>query len=141
MRDFYQGSVVALNDIGAVDFFADVRCVDLVGLANMQVGRKKLHGDFHTADIFAVSQESGVRVAVVYDSWFGGAIGGLPAAWTKVGEWTIANNLVAGDKTVSFYAVDPSEITPLIQHLRDFSSRLPASVLQSGKYTEWANVP
>lgn len=141
MKNFYQGSAVAINDIGAVDFLADVHCVDLVGLADLQVARKKLHKDYHTADILAITQASGVRVAVVYDSWFGGEIGGLPEEWTKVGEWTIANNIVASDKTVSFYAVDPSEVSPLIQHLRDFSPRLPASVLQSGKYTEWASVP
>jgi len=141
IKSFYQGSAVALNDIGAVDYLADVHCVDLVGLADLQVARKKLHKDYHTADILAITQASGVRVAVVYDSWFGGEIGGLPEDWTKVGEWSIANNMVASDKTVSFYAVDPSEVSPLIQHLRDFSPRLPASVLQSGKYTEWASVP
>ena len=141
MKNFYPGSAVAINDIGAVDFLTDVHCIDLVGLADLQVARKKLHKDYHTADILAITQASGVHVAVVYDSWFEGEIGGLPEEWTKVGEWTIANNIVASDKTVSFYAVDPSEVTPLIQHLRDFSPRLPASVLQSGKYTEWASVP
>jgi hypothetical protein len=112
-----------------------------MGLANMQVARKKIVRNFHTADIFTVTQASGVRVAVVYDSWFGGEIGGLPAEWTKVGEWTIANNIVAADKTVSFYAVKPSEVTPLIQHLREFSPLLPESVMQSGQYTEWTSVP
>lgn len=141
MKTYYQGSAVALNDIGAVDYLADVRCVDLVGLANLEVARKKLRKNYHTADILAVTRESGVRVAVVYDSWFGGEIGGLPEEWTKVGEWTIPHNIVAADKTVSFYAVNPSEVAPLTQHLRDFSPRLPASVMQSGKYTEWASAP
>jgi len=139
MQKYYQGSTVALNDIGAVDFLADVRCFDLAGLANLKVARRRLRKDFHTADIFELTRESGTRVAIVYDSWFGGEIGGLPPEWVKVGEWTIAHNYVAGDKTVSIYAVDAAETAPLAQHLRDFSASLPPSVLQSGRYTEWVS--
>ncbi len=37
VRRYYQNSTVALNDIGAVNFLADIHCLDLLGLANAEV--------------------------------------------------------------------------------------------------------
>ena len=34
LRQFYQGQVVAANDIGAIDYLADFRLVDLAGLGH-----------------------------------------------------------------------------------------------------------
>ena len=61
----------------------------------------------------------------MYDSWFQ-----IPAEWIKVGEWQIRDNVVCGDDTVSFYAVDPAATPGLIENLRAFASRLPADVIQ-----------
>jgi hypothetical protein len=42
--------------------------------------------------------------------------------------------MVCAGNTVSFYAVNPSELEKLKQHLKTFSSHLPKDVIQSGDY-------
>jgi hypothetical protein len=133
IKRYYQGSTIALNDIGAVNFLADVHCLDLYGLATNEVTKLMRHQQYHTADILRLSREAGVKVAMVYDNWYT-PIGGLPRDWVWVGQWAIPDNLVAGGDTVSIYAVDESETAPLIQKLQDFSPLLPKEVKQSGRY-------
>ena len=141
LHQYYQGSSIALNDVGAPNFLADIRCLDLWGLANREVTAAKRTHNFQTRDIASLSRQSGARIAILYDHWFGGQVGGLPAEWVKVGQWTIRNNVVLGGDTVSFYAVDPSEVTYLSQSLREFSLELPRDVIQRGSYLEWRNIP
>jgi hypothetical protein len=80
-------------------------------------------------------------MAILYEDWFAGQVGGLPAEWVRVGQWTIRNNVIAGGNTVSFYALDPSEVSRLSQCLWEFSVRLPQDVIQSGSYLEWRSIP
>jgi hypothetical protein len=133
IKRYYQGSTIALNDIGAVNFLADVHCLDLWGLATYEVTELMRHHEYHTADILRLSKEAGVKVAMVYDKWYT-PIGGLPRAWVWVGQWALPDNVVAGGDTVSIYAVDESETAPLMQKLQDFSPLLPKEVNQSGRY-------
>jgi hypothetical protein len=130
---YYQGSTVALNDIGAVNFLADVHCLDLWGLANYEVTQLMRRHEYHTPDILRLSREAGVKVALVYDTWYT-PLGGLPREWVWVGQWALPDNVVAGGDTVSIYAVDQSETVPLMQKLQDFSALLPKEVRQSGRY-------
>ncbi len=137
IRQYYQGSTVVLNDVGAANFFADIHCLDLWGLADRDVTLLKQAHNYHTKDIAGLSRQAGARMAILYDQWFGGEVGGLPAEWLRVGQWTIRNNVIAGENTVSFYAVSPSEVSHLSQSLREFSVRLPQDVIQSGNYLGW----
>jgi predicted cobalt transporter CbtA len=134
IKRYYQGSTIALNDIGAVNFLADVHCLDLAGLGNHEVTQLILRGKYRTRDILRLSREAGVKVAMVYDTWYTGRIGGLPREWVWVGQWTISDNVVTGGDTVSIYAVEESETAPLMQKLQDFSPLLPKDVNQSGRY-------
>jgi hypothetical protein len=127
VRQYYQNSTVALNDIGAVNYLADIHLLDLMGLANAEVAAARRKHTFQVSDIERLSKQTGTRIAIIYDNWF---IGGVPPEWTRVGRWTIQNNVMCGGDTVSFYAVDPAEITYLSESLTDFSSRLPADVIQ-----------
>jgi hypothetical protein len=133
VKRYYQGSTVALNDIGAVNFLADVHCLDLWGLANYEVTELRYNQRYHTRDILRLSREAGVKIALVYDYWYT-PFGGLPRDWVWVGQWTLPDNVVAGGETVSIYAVDESETAPLMQKLQDFSTLLPKEVKQSGRY-------
>jgi hypothetical protein len=132
---------VALNDVGAVNFLADIHCLDLWGLANRDVTRLKREHNYHTRDIATLSKDAGARIAIVYDYWYGGAVGGLPADWVRVGQWTIQNNVIVGGDTVSFYALDPSEVSYLTQCLREFALRLPRDVIQGGSYLGRRSMP
>jgi hypothetical protein len=134
IKRYYQGSTIAVNDIGAVNFLADVHCLDLWGLGTYEVTKLMHHQKYHTRDILRLSREAGVKVAMVYDTWYAGDIGGLPRDWVWVGQWALHDNVVAGGDTVSIYAVDESETAPLIQKLQDFSPLLPKEVNQSGRY-------
>jgi hypothetical protein len=134
IKRYYQSSTIALNDIGAVNFLADIHCLDLWGLGNFEVTQLMRRHEYRTRDILRLSREAGVKVAMVYDTWYAGEIGGLPRDWVWVGEWVLPDNVVAGGDTVSIYAVDESETVPLMQKLQDFSTYLPKGVKQSGRY-------
>jgi len=134
VKRYYQGSTIALNDIGAVNFLADVHCLDLWGLGDYTITQLRRRHEYRTRDILRLSREAGVKLAIVYDTWYAGEIGGLPREWVWVGQWALSDNVVAGGDTVSIYAVDESETVPLMQKLQDFSPLLPKGVKQSGRY-------
>jgi hypothetical protein len=134
VREFYQGKTVAVNDIGAVNYFADIRCLDLWGLADIEMGRA-IAGRRHTSSVVAARARE-ASIAVIYDRWFETRVaGGVPRGWVKAGDWTIRGNVVCGDPTVSFYATDSGASDALVENLRTFSTRLPPDVIQSGCYT------
>lgn len=129
VRRYYQNSTVALNDIGAVNYLADIHCLDLMGLANAEVAAARHKHTYSVGDIDRLSKQTGTRIAIIYDAWFNG---GLPPEWIRIGRWTIPNNVNVGEDTVSFYAVNSAEAQYLIESLGDFSSQLPPEVIQRG---------
>lgn len=135
LQSYYEGESVAANDIGAVDYLADTRCLDLYGLANVQVAKAMKAGRYNTMMVADLVREHQVKIAIVYDSWFA-QYGGVPTEWVRVGHWTIRGNIVCGSSTVSFYAVDPAEAETLTQNLSSFATELPGGVAQTGAYTE-----
>ena len=130
---YYPRASVAANDVGAIAFLSDARILDLFGLADLDVGRRKLAHRYGTGAIRELTRARGVKVAVVYDEWFD-KLGGVPREWVRAGEWTITHNVVCGSDHVTWYAVDPREAAPLLLHLREFSSALPPDVKQAGAY-------
>ena len=126
LRQNYNGQVVAANDIGAIDYLADLHLVDLYGLASMDVARAKLSGQLTTAVIDRVTSSQGARIAIVYDLWF--AQVGLPSSWVKVRQWHYQDCYVCGEDTVSFYALSPNQVPALQSDLDHFSQQLPRSV-------------
>jgi hypothetical protein len=129
VKRYYDGRTVALNDIGAVNYGADIRCVDLIGLGTRAVAAAKLAGVYDTQAIAAITAARRTNIAIVYTPWFR-PFGGLPAEWKEVGRWTLRRNVICGDATVSFYAVDPGERSRLAESLRQFSPLLPGNVIQ-----------
>jgi hypothetical protein len=125
---FYQGKVIALNDIGAASFLGHpLDCVDLAGLADIDVAQRLLGGLYESEDIRDIADAKQVSIAIVYDSWFGN---GIPATWRKAASWSVQNNVVLGSNSVTFYAVKPEELGPLRLHLNEFSRELPSTVVQ-----------
>ncbi|MBK8551319.1 MAG: hypothetical protein IPL53_09780 [Ignavibacteria bacterium] len=133
INKYYSGKEVALNDIGTVNFFADIRCTDLIGIGSNEVVRDKLKGNFNTNRMKEIAEKNSVKIAVLYEKWFDG-IGGIPASWSKAGEWKIRDNFICGDDAVTFYAVSPDEIEILKANLKSFSRELPEQVIRSGVY-------
>jgi hypothetical protein len=126
LREYYNGQAVAANDIGAIDYLADLHLLDLYGLASMDVARAKLAKSYGAEDIDRLTAREKDRIAIVYDLWF--VRTGLPASWVKVEEWRFSDCYVCGADSISFYAVDPAEAPALAGHLRDFHAQLPPRV-------------
>lgn len=126
LKTYYSRQVVAANDIGAINYYADIDCLDLVGLASIDVAKKLVSNQMATPEqVHNVAQEKGAKIAVIYDHWFKDRI---PSQWTKIASWRIENNVVCGGPYVSFYAIDPKETQPLLSHLKEFEKRLPPDV-------------
>lgn len=128
LHRYYDGEPVGANDIGAINYFARLQCLDLMGLGSREVFEHRRDGTFSTAIIRELVRARGVSVVVAYESWFKGTIS-LPEEWTVVGTWTISHNVICGDSTVSFLATEPSEVDSLLAHLRSFAPELPEGVI------------
>ncbi len=135
LRQFYEGESVAVNDIGAINYLADIKCLDLIGLADIEVARMKKAHLFSQASLVALVKARATRIAIVYEDWFRFKTPegrqALPPAWVKVGEWTISHRVSSYEPTVAFYALAPGEEPVLRAHLTAFASRLPPTVRQS----------
>lgn len=145
LREFYKGAPVVANDAGAINYLADIKYFDVWGFNNLGVAKMIRKGYYGRKEIYDAIASSGAKIAVVYDRWFEMGIESSSVhfykldtvpQWAKVGEWKILNNKVCGADVVSFYAVDLFERDNLIANLKKFAPRLPASVKQSGEYTE-----
>jgi hypothetical protein len=139
LKRYYQGQGVAANDIGAINYLAEIRNLDLFGLGSLEVTKMKRNKRYTTAAIQELARRKDIVLALLYDTWFKNQES-VPVAWVKVGEWTITNNVVCGSDTVSFYATTPREIENLRHNLLDFSTRLPSSVRQSGLYMKTSDL-
>ena len=127
---FYAGQSIALNDIGAVAFLADIHLLDLAGLASREVAALQLANRFDAAHVKSLTDARGTAIAIVYEDWFAG----VDEAWLKAGEWKIPDNIICAGDTVSFWAVDPARRSELLANLRAFAPELPPEVRQSGAY-------
>lgn len=128
LKLYYPRAKVALNDIGIVNYLADIHCIDLWGLANMHITHARLNNLFSPDIINRITLRTDTQIAILYPTWFQWA-GGLPGNWKKVGQWRIQNNLVCGDSTVCFYAVNPAEKSKLRAALIEYSAKLPKDVI------------
>ena len=134
---FYQNASVAANDVGAICYYANIDCFDLMGLANLYVARKRLAGEYDSRQLYTMTRMKDVTIAVAYEKWFERPdFGGLPSEWSKVGEWEIENNIVCAGEIVSIYAVDLSARKTLISSLEQFAADLPPTVRQRIYFTE-----
>ena len=126
---YYRGQPVAVNDIGAVSFLADVKLIDLCGLADQELARLKLHHKYIDELALSRAGREGTPLAMVYREWFSSP------SWTEVGRWWIRVNVTCTHDDVSVFAVDSSATGELVRNLAAFAPDLPADIEQSGLYT------
>jgi hypothetical protein len=134
LNTYYQGAAIAANDIGAINFKSDLRCLDLVGLASSDVFSAKRAEAYSSQFIGRETAERSIEIAVIYDSWFSvhprTQLGGppMPASWIRVRRWRVPQQEQLGDDTVSFYALTPEAAQSLQKRLDAFESILPPEV-------------
>ncbi len=130
LREHYTGATVAANDVGAINFFADIECFDLIGLADLEVATATLAGSYDSQEIDRMARSRGATIAVIYKNWFA-IYGGVPASWTEVASFRIPDSVNPGQSTVTLYAIDPHIADELRARFWQFEARLPAGVRTS----------
>ncbi|MBS1516815.1 MAG: hypothetical protein JSS91_01875 [Bacteroidetes bacterium] len=133
IKEYYTGSSVALNDIGAVNFYADINCIDLIGLGTPEIADARINGTFDKIFLEEICRKNNVRIAVIYDEWFDRK-NVIPDNWRAAGKWKIRDNYICGSDEVTFYAVGSDAFPDLINDLRNYSFSIPDDVIQSGDY-------
>lgn len=137
IHKYYQGDAVSLNDVGAVNYLANIKSVDLLGLSSLNVSRAILKDNYTPGDLDNITRQNHVKVVIVYEDLYKNYLtGGIPPNWIKIGQWKIPNRITCFMDTVSFYAIDPQDAANLTRNLRAFSPQLPPDVEQSGKYMD-----
>ncbi|HXD76268.1 MAG TPA: hypothetical protein VN616_00600 [Puia sp.] len=125
LHRYYNDQVIAVNDIGAVSFFKKEKNIDLMGLADIKVARSKKDNYCSPGFLDSLSRSEHAGVAIVFDSWFSDS---LLAKWNKVATWTIPDNVICQDSTVTFYAIDKGQTGELRNHLEQYQPSLPFGV-------------
>ena len=125
LRRFYPGAAVVANDIGAISYLADIRLLDLYGLASMEVAQARRTGGLGRETVARLAAAHRAEVIVIYRSWFSQV---LPADWLEAGSWRAPEQVVVAHRVVSFYALDRAGRDRLWQSLRAFQSEMPADV-------------
>lgn len=125
LRQYYPGEAVVANDIGAINFLADIVCLDIMGLGSTEPVRAKLQGFWSDRFLHSWCTQHRVAAAVVYESWLRKV---LPPVWIKAGEWTVQEKVSVADPTVSFFALNPQQAERLRNNLKTFELQLPPGV-------------
>ena len=126
---FYAGDTVLINDLGCANYLSDIVCIDKWGIGTLEIGQSLLNGSMSVDMLRIIAAERNVKVAILYVDGF------IPEEWEEVGRWTIRDNVVTSNSTVSFFAVMPSERDRLVDNLALFSPYLAEDVIESGIYT------
>ncbi len=66
LHEFYEGKGVAANDIGLIDYLAELRLVDLMGLGDIDVVRAKRSGTYDHALLRRLMARREVQIMVMY---------------------------------------------------------------------------
>lgn len=127
IKKYYNQDTIAINDIGSISYFTQANVIDLAGLATKDTMDLIISKNYNRKTVSKVVRSYNGRIAIIYDEWLGEK---PPAGWIKTWEWTLRDNVTCGSETVSFYAFNEADAKDLIDHLRDFSSVLPATVIQ-----------
>ncbi len=126
LKTYYSGETVFANDVGAINFLADIHCLDLSGLASIEPLRANRLGRWSPSFVESWGRQHNAKIAVIYESWWGDLI---PQSWIKTGELIVEDKVTVADSVVSFFALSPSEEKILRQCLSEFSSKLPDGVV------------
>lgn len=124
---YRSGEAVGVNDIGAVAYFADVKCVDLWGLSNLEIAELRVAGELDPLGIQWEAQVRNVGVVAMYESVLA-ETGGVPGPWRAVADWRIQRNAVCGSSRLTWFATSPDAVPRLRAQLQAFAPALPGTV-------------
>ncbi|MDE9450884.1 hypothetical protein J3R80_10445 [Aliiroseovarius sp. Z3] len=117
VKDVYQ-KPIAVNDLGYVAWGNPNYVLDLWGLASYRALKIRMDEPYEgwAGDL---TDEAGIDLAIVYDSWFED---GLGKDWVKVGTLRFTNAIAfLGGRDVSYYATNAEAAPELRQMIADFA--------------------
>lgn len=118
VEEYYNGQVVAANDIGAISYFGDIKTLDLWGLANNEVTKARKDNYYDTEFLRNLVKKNDAKLIIIYDSWFKPDISDN---WVKVAKWYMPYNIICGDDRVTFYAPNQAAAGMLKQNLLQYA--------------------
>jgi hypothetical protein len=114
---------VAVNDLGHVAFGNSAYVLDLWGLGSAETRALRLSGQTPPGWADPLARQHGVAYAVIYDSWFGTAVG---PDWVRMAELHLDGpHGPIGDTVVTFYALGRDMVQPMRTALDGFAPTLP----------------
>jgi len=126
LKKYYQGQGVMANDIGVINYLADIKCVDLMGLGKSEIALMVKSGKYNKYELDKFLSARDVKIGILYSEWFKTII----YQWVPVGSWKIKNNVNCYSDTVSFYTTKASDKNELVAKLKKFKTALPLLVEQ-----------
>jgi len=121
----YLKAPVAVNDLGWVAFHNPHYVLDLWGLASLEALRLHNSSGGDPAWMDTLARQHDIRVAMVYDTWFGE----VPRSWVRVARLRLGKpQASAGGDTVTFYVLDPGQVSAVKRLLVQFRPTLPPGV-------------
>lgn len=125
VKEMLPDATIGLNDIGAVAYFTDAKVIDLVGIANMDIARARKRGTFDKDAFKRITSDAEMEYAIIHESWIGNRI---PDDWISVQKWTIPNNFITADPTMSFYSCENEYLQKMNMSLSAFRLKLPREI-------------
>jgi hypothetical protein len=125
LKQYYPTDNIAANDIGCTFYFTKGNNIDLWGLSTFEIAKSKREHYYSPQLLYDITKRNNIKVAIIYDSWFNHA---TYDRWNRVATWTIPDNKVCGDSTVTFYSMDKINQLQLQQNLRNYQGKLPKGV-------------
>jgi hypothetical protein len=128
LAEYYDGRAVATSELGYISLEHEGPLTDVLGLGDFDVLQDRRALDQRPdADYWQqLGRDRGFEVAVVYPFVL---LFNAPPDWTMVASLRLDHEPVtAFQGELQFWATDPSEVDPLIAHLREFETTLPAGV-------------
>jgi hypothetical protein len=100
-------ALLAVNDIGAVRWILPNRVLDLVGIADPQIAKRRRRGleenQSYPAVLLEIVEERKPDYILVFPGWFP-LPGRDPARFPQLATWTIPNNIAMAGDMMALYA-------------------------------------
>lgn len=125
-QEHYAGQTVAVNDIGAVSYLADIHLLDLWGLASLETAQLRRNNNYNNTTLATLTTQQGATLAMVHTTLFEFAwMGPPPDSWEKAGEWYLPNNVISTSDTVLFFAIPPNQAATVADQMDSFTQNQP----------------
>lgn len=133
VKTYFNNETILLNDIGAVNYYADINCIDSWGLGSIEVKNAKVENKFSPEFINKLASEKNVNLVIIYESWFLDKLEPLKN-WIKIGSWQIFDNVICGGDVVSFFVTDSTKLEKAVSNFNEFSKTIVKGVLVNTHY-------